>query len=84
MYLDGQWHTIALGGVPASLLPDERLDVSRLQTLILAPLLGIGDVRTDARIDFVGGAGAPRSWSAAWTRANGPWPSRCFPSVCAS
>jgi uncharacterized protein (DUF1015 family) len=55
MYLDGQWHSVALGGVPASLRPDERLDVSRLQTLILAPLLGIGDVRTDARIDFVGG-----------------------------
>jgi uncharacterized protein (DUF1015 family) len=45
-----------LGGVPASLTPDERLDVSRLHTLILAPLLGIGDVRTDSRIDFVGGA----------------------------
>jgi len=56
MYLDGQWHTVALGGVPASLTPDERLDVSRLNTLVLAPLLGIGDVRTDTRIDFVGGA----------------------------
>ena len=56
MYLDGQWHTVALGGVPASLTPDERLDVSRLHTLVLAPLLGIGDVRTDTRIDFVGGA----------------------------
>jgi len=55
MYLDGQWYTVGLGGVPASLLPDERLDVSRLHTLILAPLLGIGDVRTDSRIDFVGG-----------------------------
>ena len=55
MYLDGQWHTVALGGVPASLMPDERLDVSRLHALILSPLLGIGDVRTDARIDFVGG-----------------------------
>jgi uncharacterized protein (DUF1015 family) len=55
MYLAGQWHTVSLGGVPASLMPDERLDVSRLHTLILAPLLGIGDVRTDRRIDFVGG-----------------------------
>jgi uncharacterized protein (DUF1015 family) len=55
MYLAGQWFTVPLGGVPASLLPDERLDVSRLHTLILAPLLGIGDVRTDRRIDFVGG-----------------------------
>jgi uncharacterized protein (DUF1015 family) len=55
MFLEGQWHTISLGGAPASLLPDERLDVSRLHALILAPLLGIGDVRTDSRIDFVGG-----------------------------
>jgi uncharacterized protein (DUF1015 family) len=55
MYLAGQWFTVPLGGVPASLLPDERLDVSRLHTLILAPLLGIGDVRIDRRIDFVGG-----------------------------
>jgi uncharacterized protein (DUF1015 family) len=55
MYLEGQWHTVALGGAPASLLPDERLDVSRLHALILSPLLGIGDVRTDSRIDFVGG-----------------------------
>jgi uncharacterized protein (DUF1015 family) len=56
MFLDGQWHSISLGGAPASLLPDERLDVSRLHALILAPLLGIGDARTDSRIDFVGGA----------------------------
>jgi uncharacterized protein (DUF1015 family) len=55
MFLEGQWHTISLGGAPASLLPDERLDVSRLHALILAPLLGIGDARTDSRIDFVGG-----------------------------
>jgi len=55
MFLAGRWYTLALGGVPASMMPDARLDVSRLQTLILAPLLGIGDVRTDTRIDFVGG-----------------------------
>ncbi|MCU0237946.1 MAG: DUF1015 family protein [Pyrinomonadaceae bacterium] len=33
----------------------ESLDVSRLETFILKPILGIGDVRTDKRIDFVGG-----------------------------
>ena len=33
-----------------------RSDVSRLQDSVLAPVLGIGDVRTDKRIDFVGGA----------------------------
>jgi uncharacterized protein (DUF1015 family) len=55
MYLAGRWYTIDLGQPPAGLAPDERLDVSRLQELVLAPMLGIGDVRTDKRIDFVGG-----------------------------
>ena len=31
------------------------LDVSLLQEFLLEPVLGIGDVRTDKRIDFVGG-----------------------------
>jgi uncharacterized protein (DUF1015 family) len=56
MFLDRRWHTIELGGAPAHLPAAERLDVSRLQDLVLTPLLGIGDVRTDKRIDFVGGA----------------------------
>jgi uncharacterized protein (DUF1015 family) len=56
MFLEGRWHTIALGEAPATATPAERLDVTRLQDAILAPLLGIGDVRTDKRIDFVGGA----------------------------
>jgi uncharacterized protein (DUF1015 family) len=55
MFLAGRWYTVSLGEAPASMMPDERLDVSRLQALILSSLLGIGDVRTDARIDFVGG-----------------------------
>ena len=55
MYLDGRWHSIALGDPSSNLTPAERLDVSRLQDTILAPLLGIGDVRTDKRVDFVGG-----------------------------
>ena len=49
MYLDGAWHTIA---VPAG---GNALDVDLLQTTVLEPLLGIADVRTDKRIDFVGG-----------------------------
>jgi uncharacterized protein (DUF1015 family) len=55
MFLDGQWHTIELGEAGAALAPADRLDVSRLQDGVLAPLLGIGDVRTDPRIDFIGG-----------------------------
>ena len=35
--------------------PVASLDVSLLHDRVLAPLLGIGDVRTDPRIDFVGG-----------------------------
>jgi uncharacterized protein (DUF1015 family) len=56
MYLDGRWYTLALGEPPAGLPPAEQLDVSRLQDMVLTPLLGIGDVRSDKRIDFVGGA----------------------------
>jgi uncharacterized protein (DUF1015 family) len=55
MYLDGRWYTINLGDPPVDLAPDRRLDVSRLQELVLTPMLGIGDVRVDKRIDFVGG-----------------------------
>ncbi len=49
MYLDGDWYTIAMPAV------GDALDVDLLQTAILEPLLGIADVRTDKRIDFVGG-----------------------------
>jgi uncharacterized protein (DUF1015 family) len=59
MYLDGQWYTIGLGaqgsGLGAASAAD-RLDVNRLQEMVLSPILAIGDVRTDKRIDFVGGA----------------------------
>jgi uncharacterized protein (DUF1015 family) len=56
MFLDGRWHTIVLGAAPNDLGPADRLDVSRLQQTVLTPLLGIGDIRTEKRIDFVGGA----------------------------
>ena len=56
MYLDGVWYTIELGEPSPSAPGGSRLDVDRLQELILAPVLGIGDVRTDKRIDFAGGA----------------------------
>ena len=56
MFLGGAWHTIRMTPAPAGTDPAGQLDVSRLHDLVLAPLLGIGDVRTDKRIDFVGGA----------------------------
>lgn len=54
MFLDGRWYGLELE-VPADADPVSRLDVSLLQDGLLAPLLGIGDPRTDERIDFVGG-----------------------------
>lgn len=35
--------------------PIASLDVSLLQDRVLGPVLGVGDPRTDARVDFVGG-----------------------------
>jgi uncharacterized protein (DUF1015 family) len=55
MYLAGRWYSLSLppAAIPAD--PVANLDVSLLQDRLLGPLLGIGDPRTDARIDFVGG-----------------------------
>ncbi|HEV7743523.1 MAG TPA: DUF1015 family protein [Pyrinomonadaceae bacterium] len=56
MYLDGSWYSLSL---PADAAPPqgtvESLDVSILQDRVLDPILGIKDVRTDKRIDFIGG-----------------------------
>ena len=57
MYLEGAWYKLRFK-------PDQLpkvdaiagLDVSILQNYLLAPILGIGDPRTDTRIAFVGGA----------------------------
>ncbi|MDH3739529.1 MAG: DUF1015 family protein, partial [Alphaproteobacteria bacterium] len=56
MYLGGDWyHLTALSPPGPAAPPLERLDVGLLTDLVLAPVLGIGDPRTDKRIDFVGG-----------------------------
>lgn len=55
MYVAGKWYTLDLGEPAFGADPAESLDVSRLQDAVLTPLLGIVDVRTDKRIDFVGG-----------------------------
>jgi uncharacterized protein (DUF1015 family) len=56
VYLQGAWHRLELdpAGIDRS-DPIASLDVSLLQDRVLAPMLGIGDPRTDKRIDFVGG-----------------------------
>ena len=56
MYLPGRWYRLALKSPPGPEAPPlARLDVGLLQDRLLAPVLGIGDPRTDKRIDFVGG-----------------------------
>jgi len=56
MYLQGNWYTLrARAGSYPDGDPIKRLDVSILQDNLLSPVLGIGDPRTDSRIDFVGG-----------------------------
>jgi uncharacterized protein (DUF1015 family) len=56
VYLDGKWYRVDLDENTIDRKdPIGSLDVSLLQDRILGPVLGIGDPRTDARIDFVGG-----------------------------
>ncbi len=54
MYLAGKWYGLRCPVDPQA-DPVGRLDVSVLQDKLLAPVLGIEDVRTSKRIDFVGG-----------------------------
>lgn len=56
MYLDGTWYRLTANSTLRQITdPVEALDVSLLQDYLLAPVLGIGDPRTDKRIDFIGG-----------------------------
>jgi uncharacterized protein (DUF1015 family) len=56
MFLEGSWYRLKAreGTYPAG-DPVDSLDVAILQNNLLAPILGIGDPRTDKRIQFVGG-----------------------------
>lgn len=55
MYLGGTWYALKILPQYRSADPVKGLDVSILQDHLLAPVLGIGDPRTDKRIDFIGG-----------------------------
>jgi uncharacterized protein (DUF1015 family) len=62
MYLGGRWYVIDLTGAP----PEDQsransLDIALLQRHVLEQLLRIGDIRTDKRVDFVGGARGTRA-----------------------
>ena len=54
MFFNGRWLDLAWR-IPEGADPVQSLDVSYLQDRLLAPILGIGDPRTDARISFMGG-----------------------------
>ena len=55
MYLDNTWYALKVLPQYKSADPVKGLDVSILQDQLLGPVLGIGDPRTDKRIDFIGG-----------------------------
>ena len=82
VYLAGAWHLVELDEKTIDRRdPIGSLDVSLLQDRVLGPILGIGDPRTDKRIDFVGGI---RGTAELERRVNpGRWRSRsrCIPTT---
>ena len=62
MFSGGAWYTLRAKVRPTD--PIGSLDVSVLQEQFMAPTLGILDVRTDKRIDFVGGVRGTRELEA--------------------
>ncbi|AET66568.1 hypothetical protein Desor_0888 [Desulfosporosinus orientis DSM 765] len=55
MYLEGVWYKLTAKEEICSVDPVDGLDVALLQNHLLTPVLDIKDIRTDKRIDFVGG-----------------------------
>jgi uncharacterized protein (DUF1015 family) len=56
LYLDSQWFQLTLQDFDTlGVEEDQLLDVAILQNTVLSPLLDIIDIRSDNRIDFVGG-----------------------------
>lgn len=56
MYMEGKWYSmLAKDGTYNDADPIGVLDVTILSNLVLDKILGIKDLRTDKRIDFVGG-----------------------------
>ncbi len=55
MFLEDTWYRLTVRDAYRKEDPVEGLDVAVLQDALLAPILGIGDARTDKRIDFIGG-----------------------------
>ena len=56
MYVENKWYLLeAKDGIYNAEDPIDSLDVAILQNNVLTPILGIEDVRTSDRIDFIGG-----------------------------
>lgn len=55
MLMGSQWYKLTAKPEIMSDDPVDGLDVAILQNNLLTPILGIGDPKTDKRIDFVGG-----------------------------
>jgi uncharacterized protein (DUF1015 family) len=55
MLLGDRWYTIELPAPPAGTSRSDALDAEVLHREVLGPVLGIGDIRSDKRVDFVGG-----------------------------
>lgn len=55
LFIEGRWRRLTCRNPRSAASPVDRLDVSLLQNLVLAPVLGIDDPRTSPRIEFVGG-----------------------------
>ncbi|WP_238883453.1 DUF1015 domain-containing protein [Clostridium sp. YIM B02551] len=55
MYLENEWYKLAAKEELFSKDPVMGLDVAILENNLLNPILNIKDIRTDKRIDFVGG-----------------------------
>jgi uncharacterized protein (DUF1015 family) len=60
VYLAGAWHQVEIDEDTIDRRnPIGSLDVSLLQDRVLSPILGVGDPRTDQRLDFIGGIRGP-------------------------
>ena len=55
LYDGADWYTLSIKAEKVPNDPVEKLDVALLQKYVLEDIFGIMDIRTDKRIDFVGG-----------------------------
>lgn len=71
MYFNQRWYQLSFPD-DGELDPVSRLDISRLQDVILGPILGIDDPRTSERIEFIGGIRGTRELEKRVDEGDGP------------